>query len=881
MESPFVGRQGVVADVEQHRSISGAPVLIYGTAGVGKTRLARELLDRAVAGGDVAVWTVATSASASIPFAALAPLLPALDPTTDTSVTILQACLREVARRTESAPLTIAIDNAQLLDAASLTVVNALAGMPRVWLVLTVRTDDPVPDEIVALWKDAPALRIELEPLDRGSSDRLASEILGGDLDVDSASRLWRWSRGNPMWLHELLLEGRQQGTVTEVRGRWHLGEDTPVSGRLHELLSARLARLDDHQRRAALALTLVEPLDHATLAKLAGMDALADLERAGVVEVTASSRGHEVRFRQPLHGETLRLHAPHTDRVQLADALLDLMPEPVPTRGQRRLDGHDAVVRADLWRLAARPGGRQVFRTAARYALTTGAYRRAAEFAEVASERAAPDVDLDALLIHGEALTYLGDPIPAEDVLQQVTDTTGSDEQRAQAAALRFHNHLFNLGDPAGAERIAAAARAQVVAPHACDHLDAALSLAAMLQGNQHRALQAGLTVLNRPDPEATTLLSVLVVTSLARAMLGHVDGSLADIDRARPLIERCRDALPLAESQIAITEVLAGWHDARLGDAIALAIRHHDASLEGPTEGLGSWATAASIVLAEAGRIRQAEQLARQAVDLLADADPLGLFGTALAVHARCLVAGGDLEAARARLVELEPLIPRDVRTRTHADRAAVWLLAAEGETERAAALATERGRDAVERTLVMWGVMLLHDTVRFGDPRTASRELAALAEGRGAGLLHLCLRHARAIEERDPEALLSVGDAFAAGVMYLHAAEAAAQAAVLFNERGETAADRRASAIAADRFARTEALATPALLRTSNALTRRERQVALLARQGASSRHIAAQLSLSVRTVDNYLAAIYRKTGIDGRHQLQEVFTDDPPR
>lgn len=867
----------MLADVERHRATSRNPVLIYGMAGVGKTRLARELLDRAEAHGGIGVWLVATSASASIPFAAFAPLLPPLGPHAEPPVTILQACLREVAQRAEVAPLTIAIDNAQLLDAASLTVVGSLLDMPRVSLVLTVQTDDPVPDEIVALWKDAPALRIDLEPLDRSSSDLLAAEILGAELDAHSATQLWRWARGNPMWLHELLLEATQQGSLTQVRGRWRLGDRTPVSGRLRELVAARLARLDDRQRRSVLALTLVEPMDHGVLTHLVGVDAVSDLERSGIVEVVASSptsSGPAVRYSQPLYGEAIRFHSLHTDRAQLADELIDLLADPAGAHGRA------ALVLAELWQLAARPEGSQVFLAAARHALSTGAYRRAADLAQLASDRAAADVDLDALLIHGEALTYLCDPEPAERALRQVADAATSDGYRAQVAALRFHNQLFNLGDPVTAEGIVAVAREQLVAPDACDHLDAALSLAAMLQGNQHRALQVGLSVLTRPDPKATTLLSVLVVTSLARAMLGHVTGSLSDIDRAQPLVEPCRDALPLAESQISITEVLANWHEARLDDAISLATGHHTASLDGPPEGIGSWATAASIVVAESGRFREAERLAHQAADLLTDADPLGLLGTAMAIRARCLAAGGDLEAARDLLDELEPLAGRDVRTRTHADRAAVWLLAADGEVERAAAMATDRGRHAVERTLIMWGVMLLHDAVRLGAPKAPRQELAALAQGRDAGLLHLCLRHADAIEEQDAEALLSVGTAFAAGGMYLHAAEAAAQAADLFQERGDAPAERRAAAIAADRCARTQATATPALLRTSSPLTPREREVALLARQGASSRHIAGQLTLSVRTVDNYLAAIYRKTGIDGRHQLDEVFTADPP-
>jgi DNA-binding CsgD family transcriptional regulator len=48
-------------------------------------------------------------------------------------------------------------------------------------------------------------------------------------------------------------------------------------------------------------------------------------------------------------------------------------------------------------------------------------------------------------------------------------------------------------------------------------------------------------------------------------------------------------------------------------------------------------------------------------------------------------------------------------------------------------------------------------------------------------------------------------------------------------------------------------------------------------LLAGAGATSREVAARLGVSVRTVDNHLASIYRKAGIGGRHELGELFTD----
>nr|WP_225955461.1 helix-turn-helix transcriptional regulator [Kibdelosporangium phytohabitans] len=56
----------------------------------------------------------------------------------------------------------------------------------------------------------------------------------------------------------------------------------------------------------------------------------------------------------------------------------------------------------------------------------------------------------------------------------------------------------------------------------------------------------------------------------------------------------------------------------------------------------------------------------------------------------------------------------------------------------------------------------------------------------------------------------------------------------------------------------------------------LTPREREVALLAAQGQSSRRLAARLNLSVRTVDNYLGRAYTKLGVTSRTGLGPLLT-----
>lgn len=878
MGLPLVGRDEVLADVERHQASCGGAVVVYGAAGVGKTRLAREILGRAEARGMDTSWSVASRASASVPFAALSELL-TVGGGTDPPGMALHAWRRHLEERAQRAPLLIGIDDAHLLDAASLALVHALRTVPHVSLVLTVRAGEPVPEEVSGLWKDSEALRVDVGPLERAGSDRLVVAVLGGPVDSETLTMLWRSARGNPLFLRELLLEARQQEQLVQRGERWTLVGRPSLSRRLTELVTAHLGSMSGAARRGLEALTLVEPLGFGPLLQLVGADAAEELERSGMIEFVDDHRRRQVRFAQDLYSEVVRTTILHSRTVAVSEELLKLLgadaAEPMSTDGARRRG--DLLLLAELWRHTGRPGGGELFLAAAREAMGLGAHGRAVSLAELAVDRAG---GFAARATYGEALTYLGQTEHAEQVLAHASGDAQTEPEILQAALLRFHNQLFNGGDPLEAERIVTGARQQVATQDGGDQLDAALAMSATLRGDLPRALAVSAGVLHRADPDERTLLGALVLTSVCRALLGDVGDALRDVRRAQQLLDPMREQLPLAAHQIGITEVLALWHDARGTEALARARDGYHNSLDGQAmEATGTWATAVGLVLAEGGRFGEATEFCREAAARLEAGDPLGLRGTALAIHARCAAALGESATARSLLDELTRLGSEDLRTVIHTDRARVWLAAADGEVAHAADLAFERGQRAIASTHLSWGAMLLHDAVRFGHPRPAIDVLERLADGHDAYLLRLQADHAKALADADPAALGDVATAFSAHDLPLYAAESMAQAAELLRRQGEAAAVRRATALAESLVPPSDAVTAPALLRISDPLTARERDVALLARNGATSRQIGAHFDLSVRTVDNYLASVYRKTGIEGRHRLGLVLGPPP--
>jgi DNA-binding CsgD family transcriptional regulator len=147
--------------------------------------------------------------------------------------------------------------------------------------------------------------------------------------------------------------------------------------------------------------------------------------------------------------------------------------------------------------------------------------------------------------------------------------------------------------------------------------------------------------------------------------------------------------------------------------------------------------------------------------------------------------------------------------------------------------------------------------------------------VAEQMEGPLVEAQARHTSALAEGDASGLDGVSSAFERLGTLLLAAEAAADAAVAWRQQGSRRAG--AAALRATTLAeQCDGATTPALQNIDSRLllTRAERDAALLAATGRSSKEIAAQFGISARTVETQLQRAYEKLGVSSRDELRSM-------
>ncbi|MDP1804129.1 MAG: AAA family ATPase, partial [Acidimicrobiales bacterium] len=286
-------------------------VILAGRAGVGKTRLASEWLAVAEARGRATARIKAGQSARLLPFGALASLLPGASGPSVEPADMLRRARDDIVALGEGRPLVLLVDDAHLLDDASATLVHQLVSTRSAFVIATVRTEEPAPDPIVALWKDELAERMELQPLPPCTIEVLLNTVLDGPVSGATLHGLGERSAGNALYLRELVLAGIESGDLSNQDGIWRLSGSPAVSSRLIELIEARIGAVKDPERKVLEALAFGEPLGVGCLKTLATARKLEELEERGLIVTGYDGRRLEARLSHPLYGEVIRARIP------------------------------------------------------------------------------------------------------------------------------------------------------------------------------------------------------------------------------------------------------------------------------------------------------------------------------------------------------------------------------------------------------------------------------------------------------------------------------------------------------------------------------------------------------------------------------------------
>ncbi|WP_161631687.1 LuxR C-terminal-related transcriptional regulator [Pseudonocardia asaccharolytica] len=863
----FTGRQAELRFIADCFS-AAAPrnVVVTGTAGLGKSRLAREALAQAEACRRPTCWAAGTSAAQAIPLGALAHLVPVSD-TTSSLFTLLQRAVFAFTGDGQARRF-IGVDDAHLLDDLSMTLLHQIALSGTAALVLVVPSDSPIPAPIAALWKDALADRLELLPLSRADTRRLVHATLDGIVTARTTEFLWRLSRGNPLYLRELIEAGYATGRLQVRDGVWRWEGGLAPTCRLTEVVRTHLGELGTGEQAALEILAVGGPLPLDRLLTLANPEAVTALERRGLIVVERTGRTAQARLAHPLHREVVRAQVPEAARGRLCRQVAETCSAPGTVDPLRvsilLLDSDKPQLDSDL--LVA----------GARQALGRRQHGLAERLARTAIEGGG---GFPAHLALMEALHWQGQTVEAERVATVAATLVGCADEAGDLAVVRALNLLggFGRGDTA-ATVLQQPDAAALSKPVRCDVLGAR-SLLAFLTGGVAEALElAGTVGAGTDDPSAPgSLVAAARATALATA--GRFDEALTTIASGWVTLERCRTATAAGWSRIVLAhaELLALELSGRTRELRRRATQLYQDCLSGP-EGVDDAVSVLHLGQAAlvAGQPRTAVRWLTEASACLDRFDPVGLRGLCADHLAQAHALTGDGSPADEESSEAD----FGLRRGGHALLAKAWSAAAQDKLVEAADRAVLAAAEAAE--LGEWALeaRALHVAVRIGYARQVADRLRALVVKVDGPLVRAYAQHAEAAVTGVAAQLEEVAGRFERMGLRILAADAAGQAATAY----ERAGDRRGAAVATARarqLARScETLRTPALAGlVSPELTSREDEVARLALAGLTNQAIAERLVLSRRTVEAHLANVYAKLGINSRIELRAALGRRP--
>ncbi len=433
-------------------------VLLSGDAGVGKTRLLTEALERLSAEGwRCLVGHCLDFGDASVPYLPFAEVLaqvaeadpdlaadgvhPALsrlrrqsgaeEPTESLDraevFEAVHALLDELTART---PVALVVEDAHWADASTRDLISFLLSRRfrgRLLTVVTFRSDEmhrrhPLRQRVAEWVRAAGVERVQLDPLPPSAVRAMvaglvdgASGPVGGEYD-DDVTRIVQRAQGNAFYVEELV--------SAFLSGGWSLPED------LADLLLVRLDRLDEQSRDVVrVASAAGQRVSHELLARVAPVDedALEPALRTAIDAHVLVRVGHgEYAFRHALLGEAVYDDLLPGERMRLHTAYAEAVRDLLGSRGAADLARH-ALASHDL----------------------ATALQASVEAGEMAMSSGGPDEAaghfVKALEIYHRAAAGLADPPDEAELVARTVDALCA-AGRPETALSLVNSHLSRL---------------------------------------------------------------------------------------------------------------------------------------------------------------------------------------------------------------------------------------------------------------------------------------------------------------------------------------------------------------------------------------------------------------------------------------------------
>ncbi len=575
------------------RAGSGATVLLAGDAGIGKSRLAEELMRSARdAGFEVLLGRSIDLVGTELPYQPFAEALRPLGevghvdrPAAASQLRVFEETLALLTERAGSAPVLLVLEDLHWADTSSLDLVvflaNNLEDRP-VLLLATYRADEPLSAERMrrlaeGVRRSGSALLLELAPLDALELAELLAAHAERPLTPALMQEIVARSEGNPFFAEELL------ASAADGRG------ELPRS--LRDLLLERVARLDTATRSVLrLAAAAGREVEYPLLRETAGVseDDLRESLRQAVEQsvLVSEQAAGTFRFRHALLAEAIYATILPGEREELHARLAAEL---------ARSDAAQPAELAPHWAAAGRaPEALAASIEAARQAEAVHGLAEALAHLERALDlwSAVPDaaelvgLDLADLCARSAELASKTGTAPRAVELVKLAIELVAENDPSRAAPLydSLGRYLHESGRTEEAlsafEHVVKLVPAEPPSPERAQAL-AGLATGLMLAWRFDDSLPVSEQALALAQAVGSRAAELRALQDLGRdlAYLGRADDGVARLLQALELAEESGDPLALLQAYVSLTDVLTmlgrPTESARLGERGLAAIR------------------------------------------------------------------------------------------------------------------------------------------------------------------------------------------------------------------------------------------------------------------------------------------------------------------